>query len=238
MAAGQWRPPAIHRVSTGEWPERRPRVLRDAKRLCQVGGVSWIVAGLLFMARSVLDHIAGPPPSNGTEILAWVASHKLALALSSEVLFFATMALVPGVIALHQTLVGTSRATAATGCGIIATVVPVMAVLLIVHGRLVYPVYGLRVDTPAAAELVVAIFYGGLHVVSLLMAVATFVLSLPMRSGAYGPRIAYLGFATSVVDVVGGYPDAIGALPALVCQAFFAAWFVVVGARLRRIAPA
>jgi len=70
------------------------------------------------------------------------------------------------------------------------------------------------------------------------MAVATFVLSLAMRRGAYGPGIAYLGFATNVLDVVGGYPDAIGTLPALVCQAFFAAWFVVVGAKLRRIVPA
>jgi hypothetical protein len=40
-----------------------------------------------------------------------------------------------------------------------------MAVILIVHGRLVYPIYGMRVDTPEAAALVVMIFYGGLHAI-------------------------------------------------------------------------
>ena len=43
---------------------------------------------------------------------------------------------------------------------------------------LVYPVYGMRVDTPEAGALVVMIFYGGLHAIYLLLAVATIVLSL------------------------------------------------------------
>ena len=204
----------------------------DLKGLYKVGGAAFIISGVLFLAIGGLELMAGPPPSSGAEILAWVQSGKLALSFVNEVLFFSTMALVPAVIALYYSLAGTDRVKAATGSGIIAVVIPVIAMLLIVHGRLVYPMYGIRVSSPAVAENIVAVFYGGMHAVDLMMAVATFVLSLAMRSGFYGKRIAYLGFVTAGFDIIGGYPDAIGPALTLLCQACFAAWFVAVGAKL------
>jgi hypothetical protein len=68
---------------------------------------------------------------------------------------------------LYQDLVDVDRTKAAAGCGIIAATIPVMAVMLIIHGRLVYPIHGMRVDTPEAAALVVMVFYGGLHAIYL-----------------------------------------------------------------------
>ncbi len=170
------------------------------------------------------------------EILAWVESGKLLLSLVSEVLFFAAIILVPAVIALYHSLADTERVKAATGCGIIAAMIPVIVMVLIVHERLVYPVYGIRVSSPAVAENVVAVFYGGMHAVGLMMGIATIVLSLAMIRGVYGKPIAYLGFATGVFDVIGSYPDAIGPVLTLVCQVFFAAWFVAVGSKLYRMA--
>jgi hypothetical protein len=38
--------------------------------------------------------------------------------------------------------------------------IPVLFALDIVHGRLVHAVYGLRIHTPAIAELAVALFHG------------------------------------------------------------------------------
>jgi hypothetical protein len=207
----------------------------EVKGLYKLGGGALAASGLLFLSLAILDLLAGAPPSHGAEIVAWAASRTPFLAATSEILFFATMLLVPAVIALYLSLASIDRAKAATGCGIMAVVIPVIAMLLIVHGRLVYPVYGLRASTPEAVELVVAIFYGGMHAVGLLMAAATFVLSLAMRRSAFGTRIAYLGYATSVLDVVGGYPDAIGPIPTLVCRAVFAAWFIAAGLRLYRI---
>ena len=204
----------------------------ELKRLYKFGGVAFIVSGILFLWRGLLELMAGPPPSNGVEILAWVASGKLALTLVSEVLFFAVMALVPAVIALYRSLAGTDIVKAVTGCGIIAAVVPVIVVLLIVHGRLVYPVYGITIVTPAGAEFAVAVFYGGLHAVYLLLGIATIVLSLAMKRGVYGKGVAYLGFTAGILDIVGAYPYAIGPMLTLVCQVFFAAWFVAVGSKL------
>ena len=207
----------------------------ELKGLYKLGGAAFVVSGLLFLLRAVLDLMAGAPPSSGVEILAWIASNSLILGLDSEILFFAAMFLVPAVIALYQSLACTDRVKAAIGCGIIAVAIPVLVVLLIVHGRLVYPVYGIRASTPGLAALVVAVFCGGLHAVSLLLGIATVVLSLAMKGGAYGKPTVYLGFATAVFDVVGAYPYAIGPILTLVTQGFFAAWFFAVGSQLYRM---
>ena len=208
----------------------------EVKGLYKLGGASFIISGVLFLSSGILELAAGPPPSSGVEILAWVASEKLALSFVSEILFFAAAALVPAVVALYQSLAGTDRAKAVLGCGIMAAAIPVISMMLIVHGRLVYPIYGIRVTSPPVAEFVVAVFYGGVHAVDLLFAVATFVLSLAMIRGVYGKRIAYLGFSTAVLDVVGSYPYAIGPAPTFVCDTFFAAWLVAVGSKLYRMA--
>ena len=197
--------------------------------MTKLGGVAFIISGALFFSRYALEAMAGPPLSTGAQIILWVAAHRVVLSFVSEVLFFATMSLVPAVIALYLRLARVERTLAAAGCGIIGVVVPVLAVLLIVHGRLVYPVYGLHVSDPAVAELAVALFYGGLHAVGLLMAVATFVLSLAMRRATFGAPVATLGFVTAVADAVGSYPDLISAVVLFACQFLFAAWFVAVG---------
>lgn len=207
----------------------------ELKGFYKVGGTAFIVSGTLFFVIGLLDLTAGPPPSNGVAILAWTAAHPRVLPWVSEVLFFATIFLVPAVIALYHQLANIDRVKAATGCGILAAVIPVLAVLLIVHGRLIYPIYGIRVSTPEVAELVIAVYYGGLHAVLLLLAGATIVLSLAMNRGTYGKPVVYLGFVTAVLDIIGSYPWAIGPVPTLICQVFFAAWFVAVGARLYRM---
>ena len=150
---------------------------RQLTKPYKFGGGALVASGALFVVLAFLDFRAGPPPSNGAEILLWRDSQALVLDFVSELLFFATVFLVPGTIALYQNLVDVDRTKAAAGCGIIAATIPVMAVMLIIHGRLVYPIYGMRVGTPEVAALVVMVFYGGVHAVYLLLAVATIVLS-------------------------------------------------------------
>jgi hypothetical protein len=199
------------------------------------GGGALVASGVLFAVLAFLDFLTGPPPSNGTEILQWRDSQALVLDFVSESFFFATVLLIPGTIALYQSLVDIDRTKAAAGCGIIAATIPVMAVMLVVHGRLVYPIYGMRVDTPESAALVVMVFYGGLHAIYLLLAVATTVLSLAMKRGAYAKWIANLGFATAALDIIGSYPWAIGPVLTLVCELSLAGWFVAVGSQLFRM---
>jgi hypothetical protein len=207
----------------------------EVKRPYKFGGGALVASGTLFALLALLDLHAGPPPSTGAEILVWRESRALVLDFVSEFLFFATVLLIPGTIALYQSLVDGDGTKAATGCGIIAAAIPVMAVMLIVHGRLVYPIYGMRIDTPEAAALVVMVFYGGLHAIYLLLAVATLVLSLAMKRGAYAKWIAYFGFATAALDIIGSYPWAIGPVLTLVCELSFGGWFVAIGSQLLRM---
>ena len=207
----------------------------EMKRPYKFGGGALVASGVLFAVLAFLDFRAGPPPSNGAEILLWRDSQALVLDVVSEILFFATVLLVPGTMALYQNLVDVDSYRAAAGCGIVAATIPVMAVMLIIHGRLVYPIYGMRADTPETAALVVMVFYGGLHAIYLLLAVATIVLSVAMTRGGYAKWIAYLGFATAALDIVGSYPWAIGPVLTLICELSFAGWFVAVGSQLVRM---
>ena len=205
------------------------------RTLSSSGGVGLVGFGLLSFLSGVIDLAAGPPTSSGTDIVAWIGTHERLLAFPSELLFFEAAFLVPGAIALYHSLAGTDKAKAVTGCGILAIAISVMAFVAIVHGRLVYPVYGVRVHTPDIAAFVVALYYGGLHVISLLLGLAIVLFGLAMRRGVHGRRIAYFGFVTGAFAVVGGYPYAIGPLMTLVCEAVVAVWFVVAGATLYRL---
>jgi len=204
----------------------------EMRRPYTLGGGALVASGVLFAMLAFLDFRAGPPPSNGAEILLWRDSRALVLDFVSELLFFATVLLVPGTIALYRKLADVDRTKAEAGCGIIAATIPVIAVMIIIHGRLLYPIYGMRVDTPETAALVVMVFYGGLHAIYLLLAVATIILSVAMKRGGWAKWIAYLGFATAALDMIGSYPWAIGPVLTLVSELSFAGWFVAVGSQL------
>jgi hypothetical protein len=210
-------------------------MVRELTSPYKFGGRALMASGILFVVMALLDFRAGPPPSNGAEILVWRDSQAPVLEFVSEFLFFATVLLVPGTLALYQSLIDVDRTKAAMGCGIIAATIPVIAVMLIIHGRLIYPIYGMRVSTPEAAAFVVMVFYGGLHAIYLLLAVATIFLSLAMKRGAYPEWIANFGFATAVLDIIGSYPWAIGPVPTLVCELSVGGWFIAVGSQLFRM---
>jgi hypothetical protein len=186
-----------------------------------------------MLASHLLERGAGPRPSRGLEILAWVEAGRFPLMLANEALFLSAMLLIPGVIALHASLVRVDRTGAAIGCGILAAAIPVLFALDIIHGRLVYDVYGLRIDTPAIAELAVALFHGGLHATSIMLGVATFVLALAMRRGPFSRGLVAMGLVTGLFDIIGAYPWAIGPALLLACKVLYAAWFMAVGWSLR-----
>jgi len=202
----------------------------------RMGGLSFIASGAVFFARHLFDVAAGPPPSSGAAILEWVAASRGSLMMANEALFVATALLVPAVAALYLSLAGVDRPKALVGCGFMAAAIPVLAALDIVHGRLIFPVYGLWASAPATAELVVATFQGGMHAVQEFFVVATVAVSLVLRRLPRGRGVAYLGFATAAFDFIGSYPWAVGPAAVLVSQLLFSAWFVAVGWRLYRTA--
>jgi len=206
-------------------------VANASGRLFKVGGISLVLSGVLFLIKIVAELVAGPPPTTGAEILAWAARGRIPLAIVSEALFIAGMLLVPGAVALHASIANREGPRAGVGVGLLVVRLPVLFVTLVIHGRLVYDVYGLRVRDPTAGELTVALYAGGMHVVFLMLAIATLVLSLAMKA-TYGRIIVGLGMVTTVLDVAAAYPWALGAPLLALCQVAFTAWLVAVGAKL------
>jgi len=207
----------------------------ELKGLVRIGGAAWIGSGVLFVARAVLEFLAGVPPSSGVDILTWSVSQRTLLAISNEVLFFAALFLVPALFVLYLGLSASSRVWAATGCGVVGVTIPVMVMLDIIQGRLVYPVFGINARSPDIAEFIIAVFYGGLHGVYIIIGVGAVILSVAMLRAGYQRLIVYLGIIGGLLAIVGAYPYLIGPVLSAVCQMFFPAWFVAVGARLRRM---
>lgn len=205
-----------------------------ALRRARLGGAALIVCGLLILVRAVQEFLAGPPPASGSAILAWAAAEWTLLAAANEALFFAAVAMVPAVAGLHASLRRTGSPWAVTGCGIVAAVIPVIAMLDIVHGRLVFPVYGIGAPSPDVAEFIVAVFYGGLHAVGLLLGAAVLLLGPAMKRANYGPWVLPMAIAAGIGNLVGAYPWAIGARLTLTCWSLFALWCVAAGAALYR----
>ncbi|WP_454698259.1 hypothetical protein [Arthrobacter humicola] len=196
------------------------------------GGIALVLSGAMFLTKSILESIAGDPPSTGPEIQAWRSSHELALAWADETFFAATVLLVPTVIALYRSLKGPDRPWVDFGCGVFAIVIPVNVVLLIVHGRLVFPVFGIGLNEPAIAALVVSLYSGGTHAISLLLAGAAVILGLAMRRSVFGPGVGALGVIAGAAQIVVAYPWLVSPVVVLICQALLAAWFILSGSRL------
>ena len=70
--------------------------MRELTRPYAFGGGALVTSGILFVVLALLDFRAGPPPSNGAEILLWRDSQAIVLDFVSELLFFATVLLIPG----------------------------------------------------------------------------------------------------------------------------------------------
>src|ERR1700693_2791755 len=157
--------------------------------------ISLILCGILFFIIGILDFLAGPPPSRGTEILNWLTTSKLYIAFSVELLFFAVVLMIPGIRSLNNFLIKTNTNKTSFGCAIMAVVIPMWAMLVVVQGRLAFPVFHINAS-PAVVELVVSLWYGGLHAVYELMAGATILGSLALRKNNNVKKIYYLGFIT------------------------------------------
>jgi hypothetical protein len=197
-----------------------------------LGGIAFLLCGVLYLTKAVLDFQVGDPPSTGTAILVWRSSHEVGLAWTDEVLFAATVLLIPGVIALYRALDGANRAWVGFGCGTMAATIPTLFAVLVVHGRLAFPVYEITVDDPVTAKLLVSLYYGGMHAVSLLLAGACIVLGLAMRGRMFGPAVGMVGVAAGIAQLAVAYPWLVAPGIILILQAVLAAWLLLTGWKL------
>lgn len=195
------------------------------------GAITLIISGILFFAQYLFVLPMPSPPPADVDLTAWLLEWKFNIAMADELFFFATLLLIPSTAGLYQVLVKVDKIKTLLGCGLLAVAIPVNLLLDIVLGRLAYPVYGIELS-PDIYRLVLSIYYGGMHLVAILLSMATILLCLVIRRSVIGKPTANLGFATGILDLVGAYPWLIGTAMVFVSQLFFSAWFVILGMRM------
>jgi len=81
----------------------------------RLGGIASVASGALFLLKSVMDLVVGDPPSESARLPSWTASHRAALSLTNEVLFFSVVHLKKKNNALYRRLQGSGRARVGIG---------------------------------------------------------------------------------------------------------------------------
>ena len=209
--------------------------MKTHHRLLKFGGITLIGSGLLFLAQYLFLRPVPAPPLEDAALLSWLSEWRFQLSMADEVLFFAAVLLIPSIVALYRLLVQVHPVLTVFGCGLLAVSIPVYIVLVIILGRLVYPVYGIKLS-PESYKLVISLYYGGVHCAALVMGIATILLSLVIRMGGLGRITASFGLLAGIFDLIGSYPWLLGDVMILISQVLFAGWFIILGVNLRNIA--
>lgn len=197
------------------------------------GGFTLIIAGILLLAQYLFALPIPKPPVGDTELMKWIKVWSFNISMIDEISFFATIFMIPSIAALYHILVKVNKNKTIFGCGLLAASIPMNLFLVIILGRLVYPVYNLELS-PDIHKLVISTYYGGMHMVSLMMSIATILLCSVIRKSVLGKLTAYVGFVVGIMDLVGSFPWLFGKGLIFVTQVLFAGWFVMVGVMMIR----
>ncbi len=203
------------------------------KQIFRFGGLAFISAGVLFLAGNLLIATLPNPPSPASDFLKWLSENRIYLAIQNEILFFATVSLIPSTYVLHKLLKNRRTRSSLLGLGLMIMVIPLLAMLDIVEGRLVYPVYSISLSSDLL-KLALSIYYGGMHAVLLLLAGAIIFTSYALRGKIFPQYYWYLGLMTGVSQIVGSYPWLIGLAVNLIAILLFSAWLILTGVTILR----
>ncbi|MBY9081807.1 hypothetical protein KIH86_20175 [Paenibacillus sp. HN-1] len=192
------------------------------------GGITLIISGVLFFTQYLFVLPAGAPPLPDADLMAWVQKWRFNISMADELLFFATLLLIPSIAALYRILVKVDKLKTLLGCGLLAVIIPIYVFLDIVLGRLVYPVYDIELS-PDILKLVLSIYYGGMHSIAIILCMATILLCLILRKSVLGKPVSNFGFVVAALDLIGAYPWLLATPIVFISQLAPALWFVALG---------
>ncbi|MDO3413021.1 hypothetical protein QWJ34_24875 [Saccharibacillus sp. CPCC 101409] len=203
---------------------------RPLSSIAVFGGSALILSAVLFFAQYLFLAPVPPAPA-AAEYASWLSQWRFRLSMADEVLFFASVGLIPAAFGLYRALIKHSPVCAPLGCGLLGAAASVELLLVVVLGRLVYPVYGIE-PTPDTGRLMYILYVGGEHTALLLFGLATLSLSLAARRSGIGRLTVYSGYAIAALDWVASFPWLLGDPVLFVLRLAFAAWLALLGARL------
>jgi hypothetical protein len=197
-------------------------------RIQKFGGGTFIAAGILLLAANLLVILTPTPPTTQGDFMQWITTNRLHIALANELLFFATAFLVPSFIALGKLLGMWRNVSAFAGLSIVALALPLLAMLNVVEGRLVYPISGLVLSVDSL-KLAFSLFFGGLHAVMLMFGAALIFLGFALRGTAFNKSMVPYSFVVGLLQIAGAYPWLTPIALNVLVFASFSLWMVLIG---------
>jgi hypothetical protein len=197
---------------------------------------AFIVAGSVTII-AVLIPGFGPVPESPVGLRAWSQAAHLPLALLNETMVIGAGFLIPVVLVLWRMWAAGDRAAVAIGLGLLAAAVPLIWMVGLVQGRLVYPIGALDITDPAGLALITTLWLGGAHMISLVLAAAATCLGFALVRTRKLRWLGIVAFAAGASQFLLAYswllpPAAWAALLIPLC-----ALFLGVGVELLRAAP-
>jgi len=212
-----------HKLAIGE------KMVTDTDKLIEkFGALTFILAGVLFFIANLITISLPNPPSAETDFIKWLSENRIYLSIQNEILFFATISLIPSSFVLYKLLKKTTSRSSLLGLGLMLMAIPVLAMLDIVAGRLVYPVYDINLSFDIL-KLVLSIYHGGMHAVSIIFGMSIFLISFATRDTIFPKYHWYVGLITGVMQIIGSYPWLTGFFFNLIVIFFFSFWLVLNG---------
>jgi hypothetical protein len=186
-------------------------------KVFKFGALSFLISGVLFSAYFITTSFVPVVPLNSAKVFDWINEWKLYIAIADELLLFATAFLLFSVYILAKILQANQFPLVLAGCTIIQFLaIPMLLLIVLLQGRLVYPVY----NYPLSADMVYFISglsIGAMHACSILFAVSIFLLSLSFRKII----AVFIGVLLFCCQLISAYPWLLNSTSNLLCQLTF-----------------
>ncbi len=194
------------------------------------GGILIFISSFLLLVKDIAEFIIGSPPTNGTSILNWINTNKIFFIIINETFFIAVFLFIPSFIIIYYKLEQFDKILSIIGVTIMLLVVPIIAILNIVQGRLIYPVFNITVSSPDLVEYIIAIYYGGLHACYLMMGISVLLLTVVSKKAKLYKSIFYVGILNaSALIVIMAYEWLYPTIIIFFAQLLFIIWFLIIG---------
>lgn len=214
-----------------------------------VGGVSGLLAGVIYIIAVILIFTTpSPPVSGGVATLEFIAAHR-SLYILKQILWLSPSVLAMIVfLALYPALRQVNRSYAAIGAmlGIAAWALslawpttgegsPILVYLSDQYAATTSTVE--RTAFATAAEVLVAT-EATPNAVGILQTIGILIISLVMTSGVFPKFVAYLGIATGAIGIVSEALISVLGIAYAIYGVLVIVWFLVIGWQLFKVAGA
>ncbi|WP_194827869.1 hypothetical protein [Nocardia sp. XZ_19_231] len=200
------------------------------------GGWALIVGGTLLFGALLLIALLPPAPAAHSELARWVQEHSFQLSMSDELMFFASVCLTPATIILLRTVRLSRPVSSLIGCSSLLLAMTLLGLMVVIAGRLVYPVFGIAMSDDSIA-LIVSMLYGTLHCLQLFAAVGLIALGFALRDEGVWYLLPVASFGAGGLQILGAFPWLTPAWLNVTATAALLFWTIAVGLWLRTTRP-